>query len=358
MKYDIIFFFIVLFAVSCSGNQAAENKPSETKVPVQYSLATVKKAGVPASVKLPAQLAAYEEVSIFPKINGYVKNVLVDIGSRVSKGRLLMMLEAPEIEQAVLQAKEKYARSRADFSIDKEHYQRFLEASATAGAISPLDLSTLKAKMEADSAFANAEKLNWQMQETMLGYLQVVAPFNGIITERNVHPGALVSAAVKDKPMLELKQIEQLRLEVDVPEAFAGTLKDKDTVSFYVSSLQGKKMVGTISRQSMNINARYRSERMEIDVDNKAGRLAAGMYADVVLYSKGNKDALSVPRSAVVTSTERKYVLVVRDGKAIKADVSTGNATPSSIEIFGQLQEGDRVIENASDQIEEGIAVK
>jgi membrane fusion protein (multidrug efflux system) len=231
MKYSIFpFLFVVLF-YSCTSNEAEPNKTSNLKsIAPKYQLATVEKGGVASTIKLPAQLAAYQEVSIFPKVNGYVKNVLVDIGSRVSQGTLLMVLEAPELMQAALQAKEKYTKVKVDFSVDKERYNRLLEASRTAGAISPLDLSVVKAKMEADSALCNAEKDNWQMQGTMLGYLRVVAPFAGVITERNVHPGALVSASGKDKPMLELKQIDHLRLQVDIPENIAANLKNKDTV--------------------------------------------------------------------------------------------------------------------------------
>jgi len=355
MKYHIIGIFGFLLITSCSENIARENKPAKTdSTPVQqYVLATAEKAGVATTIKLPAQLAAYQEVSIFPKVNGYVKSVQVDIGSKVSKGKLLMVLEAPELLQAALQAKERYARNRANFSIDKEQYHRFQEAAATEGAVSPLDLSTLRAKMEADSALCNAEKLNWQMQETMMGYLQVTAPFNGVITERNVHPGALVSATAKDKPMLELKQIDHLRLQADIPEAVAATLKERDAVWFYVNALPGKKMTGLISRQAMNMNSQYRSERMEIDVDNKKGLLTPGMYANVVIYTKGNINALTVPASSVVTSTERKYVLLSRNGRIIKTDVSTGNETMGKIEIYGRLQPGDKIIAHANDEIKE-----
>lgn len=353
MKYhQIISMAVVVFITACSSNK--EEKKEEAKAaPTNYALATVQKGGVATTIKLPAQLVAYQEVSIFPKVNGYVKNVLVDIGSKVSQGSLLMTLEAPELEQAALQAKEKYARSKADFSIDKERYLRLMEASKTAGAISPLDISTIKAKMDADSALCNAEKANWQMQQTMLAYLQVTAPFTGVITERNVHPGALVSASVKDKPMLELKQVAHLRLQVDIPEGIAANLKNKDTVSFYVSAFPGKKMIGFISRKSDNINAQYRSERMEIDVMNKDGLLSPGMFANVVLYSNGNANAMFVPKSAVVTSTERKYVLAIKNAKITKVDVSTGNTTTSNIEIFGAVQVGDTVIANANDEIKE-----
>ncbi|MDP4260984.1 MAG: efflux RND transporter periplasmic adaptor subunit [Bacteroidota bacterium] len=356
MKYCIISIVSLIMLVSCSDNKAEKNKAAEPKDrSVQYQFATVEKAGVPTAIKLPAQLAAYEEVSIFPKVNGYVKTVWVDIGSKVSQGNLLMVLEAPELEQASLQAKEKYARAKADFSIDKEHYQRLVEASKTAGAISPLDLSTIKAKMEADSSLSNAEKANWLAQETMLGYLKVTAPFTGVITERNVNPGALVSAAQKDKPMLELKQVANLRLQVDIPEDIMTTLNDKDTVSFYTSAFPGKKMTGHISRRSNNVNVQFRSERMEIDVQNKDGLLAPGMYADVILYSNGNANALSVPKSAVITSTERKYVLVSHDGKIRKVDVSTGNTSGEKTEVYGPLQPGDSIIRNATDDIRENL---
>ena len=353
MKYSILFAFIISLMVSCSSNSAETNRKEKKAEPVSYTLTAVEKGGVATTIKLPGQLAAYEEVSIFPKVNGYVKSVLVDIGSKVNKGSLLMALEAPEMEQAVMQAKEKYARSKADFSIDREHYQRLLEAAQTSGAISPLDLSTIKAKMEADSSICNAEKANWEMQQTMMGYLRVTAPFTGVITERNVHPGALVNASAKDKPMLELKQINHLRLQVDIPEDIAGNLQGKDTVSFYLNAFPGKKMTGFIIRKSNNLNTQYRSERMEIDVANTSNTLSPGMFASLVFYSKGNPDGLYVPKSAVVTSTERKYVLLVKDGKTSKVDVSTGNATANKIAIYGPIAAGDMVIENASDEIKE-----
>ncbi len=324
----------------------------------KYVLATAEKKSVDQILKLPAQLAAYQEVSIFPKVNGYVTSVAVDIGSHVRKGQLLMKLEAPELIQAVAQARERWARAKSDFTIDKENYERLHEASQTPGAISPLDLATAKGKMDADSALANAERSNWQIQQTMLDYLTITAPFSGVITVRNVHPGALVSAEGKENnPMLELKQIDHLRLQIDIPEGIAGSLKSNDSVSFYLSAFPGKEMKGKIARISMNINMQFRSERIELDVYNKDEALAPGMYADVLFDAKGNPNALSVPKSAVVTSTERKYVLAIRNGKTTKVDVSTGNENDSSVEVIGNLKAGEQVISNANDEIKEGITV-
>jgi RND family efflux transporter MFP subunit len=355
-KITLIITSLMLFA-SCSSPKADTNSPTDEKSDVHYELAPVEKGNLRAIIKLPAQLAAYQEVNIFPKVNGYVKNVLVDIGSRVLQGQLLMTLEAPELDEASLQAKEKYAKSKSDYVISKENYQRLLQASQTEGAVSPLDVSTSKAKMEADSALSNAEKANWQMQNEMISYLKITAPFSGVITERNVHPGALINAESKDKPMLELKQEDLLRLEVDVPENIASTLAEKDSVHFFVPALHNKEMIGLISRKAGSVNMQYRTERIEIDVKNKNSELLPGMYADIVFSSKGNDNTIIVPSTAIVTSTERKYVIVVRNNKTVKIDVETGNHANGKTEVMGLLQTGEKVIVNANDEIKEGIPI-
>ena len=352
MNRNIIFISICFTLLASCSNHKDESVVKDNKQTItHYNTVIAEKAGVSTIIKLPAQLAAFEEVSIFPKVNGYVKTVLVDIGSKVRKGMLLMVLEAPELEEAVAQAREKYARSRSDFSIDQEHYQRLLEASQTLGAISPFELSSVRAKVASDSALCNAEKANWQMQQTIMGYLKVTAPFNGVITERNVHPGALVSATAKDKPMLELKEQSHLRLEVDIPETMAVQFREKDSLSFFVSAYPGKKMTGMISRISENVNTQFRSERIEMDIWNSSGSLSPGMFADVILDARGNPDAFALPRSTVVSSTERKYVIVLRNGKIVKVDVTTGNENPQKIEVYGALHVGDSVIVNANDEI-------
>jgi membrane fusion protein (multidrug efflux system) len=359
LKTSLLFLSSVMILASCSDPKDPETKTAGSSKPLHsYQFSKLEKGGISEQRKLPGQLAAFEEVSIFPKVNGYVKSVSVDIGSSVKKGQQLMELEAPELEQASLQAKERYARSKSDFVIDRENYERLKQASLTAGAVSPQDLASAKAKTEADSALSNAEKANWQMQETMRSYLRVTAPFAGVITERNTHPGALVSAEAKDnKPMLELKQTAHLRLQIDVPEGMVAGLKERSELSFYLSAYPGKKFSGRISRKSKNVNMQYRTERVEIDVDNKDGVLAPGMYADVLVNAGANPDAFTVPASAVITSTERKYVWVIRNGKTQRVDVSTGNQTTGRIEVFGQLQAGEEIIVNADDEIREGLAL-
>jgi membrane fusion protein, multidrug efflux system len=359
MNYRIIIWTIpVLLAASCSGDHPTDKKTDPVAARPHFQTATVLAGGVDQVVKLPATLAAYLQVSIFPKVNGYVTDVRVDVGSHVRQGELLMTLEAPELVQAVVQAKERFAQALADYRIDRENYERLAEAARTPGAISPMDLATDKAKAEADSALANSEKANWQMQQTMMDYLRVTAPFAGVITIRNVHPGALVDATNKSVPMLELKQIDHLRLQVDIPETIAATLRKNDTLTFYVAALPGRKLTAPIARVSDNINMQYRTERVEADIYNHDETLSPGMYADVVFDSRGNRDALAVPPSAVVTSTEAKYVIAIRNGRTVKVNVTTGNENSRLVEVVGGLKAGDTVIAPANDEIKEGVSVQ
>lgn len=352
-RYLIVIVILASGLAACS--HTGEQKQVKPAARTHYKLAKAERGGVATLIKLPGLLSAYNEVSIFPRINGYVKVVKADIGTHVSAGAILMQLDAPELAQAVMQARERYARSRADLAVDKERLIRLQQAALTEGAVSAMDLSSIKAKLVADSALCNAEKANWEMQQAMMDYTIVRAPFAGVVTERNVSPGALVSSAIKDKPMLELKDMAHLRLQVDVPENLASALKVGDRLSFTPGTQGGQVMYGNIIRKAGSIAGKYRTERIEVDVDNKAGKLSAGSYADVLIHSAGNTQAVYVPLSAVVTSTERKYVLAVRDGRAVKIDVTTGNKDVSKIEIFGALEAGEQVIIDANDEIEEGV---
>jgi membrane fusion protein, multidrug efflux system len=357
IKNISVYIVAVVFFTAC-GNEEKPVEGASLPVKPQYEFVNASPTGIGQYINLPAQLVAYQEISVYPKVNGYVKSVLVDVGSRVRKGQVLMELEAPELVQAVLQAKEKYERTNADYSIAKDNYERLKQAARTSGAIAPLSLATAKSKMLSDSALCNAEKANWQMQQIMLSYLKVNAPFDGVITERNIHTGALVSPSDKSaKPMIELKQEDKLRLQADVPEKIALNLSLFDSASFYLTALPGKKMTAVIARKASNINTQFRAERIELDVANNDGKLSPGMFATVLLYSKADTGALSVPRSAIITSTERKYVIVVRQGKTCKVDVSTGNETADKVEISGLLSAGEKIIARPNEEIKEGVTV-
>nr|WP_295870239.1 efflux RND transporter periplasmic adaptor subunit [uncultured Chitinophaga sp.] len=326
----------------------------------QYRLAKVVQQPLSGSIRLPGTLEAFQKVSIYPRVNGFVSRIMVDRGSRVKKGQVLLVLEAPEITQQFYAAQSKYIQAAAMYAATKDNYERTVAtANETPGTISAHDLELSKARMLGDSALMNSEQANFRARGVMRDYLTVTAPFDGVITERNIHPGALVGPDTKvgDKPMLMLEQEDKLRLVLQVPEIYSGQLMGQPVVNFSVNAMPGRVFKGAVSREAGTLNDRYRSEAVEVDVQNTSRELKPGMYAEVTMPVNGSASAMVVPASAVVMSTERKYVIVVKDHRTQWVDVQEGNHHNDSTEVFGNLKAGDEVVMQATDEIKEGVAI-
>ena len=359
MSKYIYLSLLVLF-VACSKKEEKQNDNKPVATQKKFELGTVIEKTLSSSINLPGELKPFEMVQLYPKINGFVKEVLVDRGSVVKKGQVLVRLEAPEMEQQYLSAKSKYAQVNAGYLSDKDNYDRLLATSLTPGTVSARDISAAKTKTDADNALLQSEQSNVKAMEAMINYLTVTAPFDGVNSERNIHPGALVGPTIKtdDKAMLTLEQESKLRLIVNVPEIYINQISKSTDISFHVSTLPGKNFQGNISRASGSLNSKFRSEAVEIDVDNAQGLLKPGMFAEVILPVKRNTSTLVVPKSAVVFSTERKYIIIVKEGKTKWIDIQEGNSRNDSTEVFGNLSVQDKVVLKANDEIKEGIEIK
>jgi RND family efflux transporter MFP subunit len=357
-KYYLSGFTLLTAMAACNSAAMTEKKTTE-KAEHHYTLATVAQRPLAGNIRLPGTLAAFQKVSIYPRINGFVKSIAVDRGSKVKKGQVLLVLEAPEVAQQYYAAQSKYIQAAAMFASSKDNYERTVATSEEPGTISAHDLELSRARMLADSALMNSEQANFRAQEVNRSYLTVTAPFDGVITERNIHPGALVGPDTKvdDKPMLMLEQEDKLRLILQVPEIYSAQLGQQSVIDFDVNAIPGEHFQGTIARQAGTLNDRYRSEAVEIDVANPKRLLKAGMYTEVTLPLKGSAQALLVPANAVVMSTERKYVVVVKDHHTKWVDIDEGNHHNDSTEVFGALHADDQVIAPATDEIKEGILI-
>jgi membrane fusion protein (multidrug efflux system) len=358
IKYSFYGLLVMLMA-AC--NQAetkpvAKDLPGKETAPDRYVIGQVTEGQLGASVNLPAVLRPFEMVDIYPRVNGFVKEVAVDRGSQVKKGQVLIVLEAPEMEQQYLAARAKYLQVYSLSLASKDNYERLVQANKMPGTVSAHDLELARARMIADSATAQGEMANYKALEVTKNYLTVTAPFEGVITERNVHPGALVGPNLKtdDRPMLVLQQENKLRLSIDVPELYSNQLTGHTPVGFRVSTLPGKVFQGTISRSAGALNMKYRSEAVEVDVNNTPGLLKPGMYAEVMLPVKRATSSFIVPASAIVTSQEKKYVVAVAQGKAHWVDIVTGNSRSDSTEVFGNIQLHEKIVVNANDEIRDG----
>lgn len=343
---------LLLTVVSCSQNKPVDLTSKNDSKSFKFCKATSRK--ISSVIQLPGELKPFQEVKIFPKVNGFIKDVLVDRGSKVHAGQVLITLEAPEIEQQLQVAKEKYLQAEEAFRTSKDKYDRLQLASKTAGAVSEFDLASTKSKMNEDESIQNAEKSNVAALESMKDYLTITAPFDGIISERNVHPGALVGPNEKmEMPMLKLEQENKLRLVVYIPEAFAGKINDTAKVTFKLTSFPGKTFDGFINRSAGSLNIGIRSEAVEIDVMSNNNVIKPGMSAEVSVPLSSDAAAFVVPASAVITSTERKYIIEVVNNKTKFIDIKEGISKNDSTEIFGNISGQESIMINGNNEIKE-----
>src|ERR1700743_201384 len=360
MKYRSYLLIAVtgLFA-ACSGNQKPVDLTGESKKSAdKYEFGTVSEKALSSSATLPDQLIPFNEVNLFPKVNGFVKQLFVDRGSIVKKGQLLMILEAPEMEAQLQAENSRFLQSQENAEASKEKYERLNEAAKEPGSVSPLDLDNASSKMKADQAMAQSERSNVDAVRTMQGYLRIYAPFDGMIIQRNVSPGALVAPGKEtDQPMLIIQDINKMRLTVYIPEDYVDKVDLSQPVSFTFNAMPGQEHTAKISR-SANALGNMRQEAIEIDVNNEKGRLKPGMYAEVKIPMVSGAKSLLVPNSAILRSTEKEYVVAVRNGKASLVDIKEGLASNDSTEVFGDLKSNDKVLLHASDEIKQGDKIQ
>ena len=359
MKFKISSLFIIcLFFAACGGNQKpVDLTGGQSEKSVKYQIGTISEKALSSTAKLPGQLVPFNEVNLFPKVNGFVKNLYVDRGAVVKKGQLLVTLEAPEMESQLQAANSRYLQAQENALASKEKYQRLKQAASEPGSVSPLDIDNALSKMKADEAMANSERSNVASVKTMQGYLNIYAPFDGMIVQRNVSTGALVSPGKStDQPMLILQDIHKLRLEVYIPEDYVDKVDLKQRVNFAFNAMPGQQQSARISR-SANALGSMHQEAIEIDVLNKGAQLKPGMYAEVKIPMLSGAKSLLVPNAAIVRSTERKYVILVKNNKASLVDIKEGLVSHDSTEVFGDLKAGDRIIAVANDEVKEGAVV-
>ncbi|TSJ40484.1 efflux RND transporter periplasmic adaptor subunit [Mucilaginibacter corticis] len=344
---------------ACGGNEKpvdlTESKTTATK---KYDIGSITEKALSSTARLPGALVPFNEVNLFPKVNGFVKQLYVDRGSVVKKGQLLMTLEAPEMESQLQAANSRYLQAQETATASKEKYERLKQAAQEPGSVSPLDLDNAVARMKADNAIAQAERSNVALVKTMQGYLSIYAPFDGTIVERNVSPGALVAPGkATDQPMLSLQDTRKLRLEVAIPEDYVDKVDLKQPVNFTFNAIPGVAHAAKISRSANSLGG-MRSEAIEIDVMNTKDQLKPGMYAEVTIPMLSGTKSLLVPNTAIVRSTERKYVITVQNGKAKLVDIKEGLVGKDSTEVFGALTTGGKIVNNAGDEVKDGDKVE
>ena len=357
LKSAVLFCAAGTLIYSCSSKKPEEQKDAEEKQTME--LAKVELLQPENSLTFPGELESFYATDIFPKINSYIKTIHVDIGDRVKEGQLLVELEAPEIESQLSESYSKMKSAEATFGATQANYKRLLQTNKTAGAVSINDIEYAKAHTVSDSLQVVAATVHYNSVQQINTYLKITAPFDGIITDRQLAPGGFVGPGERSVvPILKIKNEGKLRLHIAIPEKFIEEVEEGKEINFTVKSFPNSTFKGKINRLSKNVDTKTRSEIIEILIDNADSRLMPGMYATVILPSKRNEKSLFVPETAVVTNMEKCFVIKVdANKKAHWISVQKGNKTKDKMEVYGDLKEGDAVIKQGSDEIKDGSII-
>ena len=335
----------------------------------QSAMVAVVSRPVSRTIDLPGEFLPYLNVSLHAKIAGYVESIRVDRGSVVKQGEVIAELSAPELkaqiaeaESKVLAAESERVQAEAQLAAAQSTYDRLQEAAKTAGAVAGNELIVAQKQVEAAQAVVRARKQSSdaaraqaQSQKDLEAYLRITAPFDGVVTERLAHPGALVGPSTD--AVVVIQQVSRLRLVVGVPEEDLGGLVHGASVSFRVPAYPDRVYNGTVARVAHALDSKTRTEPVELDVANRDGALAPGMYSTVKWPVRSGRAALLVPRTAVVSTSERTFVIRARDGKAEWVDVKKGAPDADLIEVQGNLRAGDQVLRRGSDEVHEGAVL-
>ncbi|WP_020597229.1 efflux RND transporter periplasmic adaptor subunit [Spirosoma panaciterrae] len=361
--FQLAFIAAMPFLLSQCGNSSAEKSrmdeaPADEEI--RYDAIRVTTSRPTSELNLPGELESYYETDIYPRVSSYVKALHVDIGDQVKKGQVLAELEAPELTANLTEAYSKVKAAEAVFGTSKATFLRVLRTSRTLGAISPVDLESSRTKAISDSLAVVAANAHYSSVNQLVSYLKITAPFTGVITDRRLAPGAFVGPGGQNGvPILKIKQLDRLRLRIAVPEAYLGDIRSGNPVQFTVRSFPNQTFTGRINRISNSVRPETRSEMIEIDFQNKGGRLKPGMFASVRLpVSSSGEGSVYVPKTAVISTMERTFVQKVVGGKAIRTTVQKGDDAAGQTQIFGDVKPGDIILKTASEDIDDQAPIK
>ncbi|WP_345948223.1 efflux RND transporter periplasmic adaptor subunit [Mucilaginibacter sp. PAMB04274] len=344
-----------------AAQEQAQSEQDNIEVPPVETV-VLEKSKMASTLQVPGELTPYQQVSLYAKINSYVKQYLVDVGSEVRKGQLMIVLEAPEINSQLASARARIKQQEAIYLASKATYDRLANTAKTPGTIAQNDLDQADARRKADLANVEAARATYQETSSNLQYLQIRAPFDGVVSERNASMGAYVGPGGRgsETPLFVVQQQRKLRLVVSVPEVNTGGLSNKQTVTFTVRALPDQQFTARIKRLAGSLDSRLRSERLEMDVENPKKVLLPGMYAEVNVPMKSHDSTFVIPKSALVQSTEKVFVVRVNSNhKAEWIDVQKGLQSKDGVEVYSKaLKIGDKLVKTATDEIRDGQPVK
>jgi RND family efflux transporter MFP subunit len=324
------------------------------------SVVSPKRTAPADEIILPGNVQPFITSPIYARTNGYLKKWYLDIGAHVRKGQLLAVIETPEVDQQLQQARSNLLTAQANLelaSITKTRYQGLLKSNA----VSQQDVDNAVGTYNANAAIVEADKAAVQQYSALVSFEKVYAPFDGVITARNTDIGDLINSGSSSNVKTDLFHIAQpgrLRVYVNVPEEYSRGIRVGMTADLSVAEFPDRKFQGKVVRTSEAISATTRTLLIEVDVDNPNGTLLTGSYAEVHLAIPTQASTFLIPVNTLLFRTEGLRVGIVKDGKVVLVAVTPGHDFGEQIEIVSGLKADDQVIINPPDSIVSGQQVQ
>lgn len=310
-------------------------------------------------VVLPGNMQAFIDTPIWARASGYLKAWYVDIGARVKQGQLLAEIEAPEIDQQLQQAREQFNTAEANLKLSEITADRYSNLFKT-DSVAKQDVDNSVQAAAANMATVKSAQANVSRLEQLVGYEKVYAPFNGVITARNIDVGALVDADTNTaaKELFQLASTATLRVYVNVPEAYSRAARPGVNAYLTLTEFPGRQFHGTVVRDADAIDPNSRTLLVEVDVRNPTGELLPGSYVSVHLKLPSKLEAVTVPANSLLFRSEGLRVAVVRNGRTELVPVILGRDYGDRVEIVSGINSHDAVIVNPSDSMVSGERVQ
>lgn len=310
---------------------------------------------------LPGSLQAYEESPIYARTNGYLLRWYKDIGSRVTKGELLADIDTPEVDQELLQVRANRQQILAQMDLAKINADRYVGLRKT-DSVSQQEADQQASGYQQARANLDAADATVRRLEQLESFKHVYAPFSGVLTKRNVDPGALINSGstggAAGKELFDIARVDPLRVFVNVPQNYAPAIKNGMEAWVTLPELPGEKFKGTVARTAEAIDPTTRTLMTEVDVPNKDGRLLPGSFGEVHFRVGINAEKVTIPVNAMLFRQEGPRVAVVgSDGKVHLRPITIGHDYGTTLEILGGVELQDRIVINPADSLEEGQQV-
>lgn len=308
---------------------------------------------------LPGSLLAYEESPIYARTSGYLVNWYKDIGSRVTKGELLAKIDTPEVDQELNQTRAARQQIVAQMELAKISSDRWENLRKT-DSVSAQEADQYESGYKQSQANLAAADANVRRLEQLEGFKDVYAPFSGVLTRRNVDPGALINAGAgaAGRELFDLARVDPLRVYTSVPQAYAPFIKVGAKTTITLQEFPGQKFLATVARTAEAIDPATRTLLTEVDVPNKDGRLLPGSFGEVHFAVGSGVNKVTIPVNAMLFRAEGPRVAVIGpDGKVELRPINIGRDYGTTLEILGGVSPTDQIVINPADSLEEGQQV-